>query len=81
MGISYGVLKAPPVIVRGYAGAMAEDLYLEHSAQLRYCPNCGKPVTGRKKYCDAVCSNQFRSRKYYQKRKAPTRTAIRNERK
>ena len=69
MGISYGALKAPPVIVRGYAGAMAETLYYEPSAQLRPCPNCGKPVSGRKTYCDAICSNQFRSRKYYRKKK------------
>lgn len=70
-GVSYGILKAPPVIVRGYAGAQAANLMPAAQAEPRYCRNCGKLLSGRRRaYCDAVCANQFTSRKYYAKIKA-----------
>lgn len=76
MGITYGVLKAPPVYVRGYAGALIETLRKSEKEKPRYCPNCGKPVTGRRRiYCDAVCSNQFRGRRKYAKKIARLESA------
>ncbi len=38
--------------------------------QARYCPNCGRPVTGRKTYCDAVCGNAFRQKRHFERKKA-----------
>lgn len=72
LGVTYGKLKAPPVYVRGYAGALAETLQAsKQQEKLRFCPNCGKPTAGRRRvYCDAVCSYQFRSRKLYAKKRA-----------
>lgn len=71
MGVTYGALKAPIVIVRGYAGSLHADSAPSKSAEPRYCPNCGKPVSGHRRiYCDAVCMSQFTSRKYYAKKKA-----------
>lgn len=72
-GVSYEILKAPPVIVRGYAGALAANLMPAVQAEPRYCRNCGKLLAGRQRtYCDAVCMNRFTSKKYYAKKKART---------
>lgn len=57
IGISYGMLQA-----MRYSTAK--------SAATRYCPNCGKPITSKRRiYCDALCSNRYRGRKYYAKKK------------
>ena len=66
LGISYGMLKALPVYVRRYEEPQTKGGSNSVQTEPRYCLNCGKPLKGRRRtYCDAVCSNRFRGRKYY----------------
>ncbi len=70
LGLTYGALKALQAPRRTNDGSKAAAA-LSARAKPRYCINCGKPLSGRQRiYCDAECSNRFRCRKYYARKKA-----------